>query len=83
MTRDPRVFTAYDPRRRLPGDLPFEPSLAGGEIGVFRSGTVHDPLDVVYFGPHAGGRAYGRAPDGAERFTEPDPTPGVPAAPVP
>jgi spore coat protein H len=66
-----------------PGHLPFQPSAAGGEIGVFRSGTVHDPLDVVYFGPHGAGRAYGRSPDGAERFTEADPTPGLPAAPAP
>lgn len=66
-----------------PGHLPFEPSPAGGELGVFRGGTVHDPLDVVYFGPHAAGRAYGRAPDGAERFAEAAPTPGMPAAAEP
>lgn len=62
-----------------PGHLPFAPSTRGGELGLFRCGTVHDPLDVVYFGPHAAGRAYGRAPDGAERFVEADATPGRPA----
>jgi spore coat protein H len=58
------------------GHLPFAPSTSGGELGVFRAGAVSGPLDVVFYGPHAAGRGYGRAPDGAERFREADPTPG-------
>jgi spore coat protein H len=64
-----------------PDRLSFAPSPLGGAVGIFRVGTVHDPLDAVYWGPHAPARAYGRAPDGDERFREASPTPGAPAAP--
>jgi spore coat protein H len=61
------------------GHVPFVPSPEHGEIGVFRAGAVHDPLDAVYYGRRARGRAYGRWPDGAESFREMTRSPGAAA----
>jgi spore coat protein H len=61
-----------------PPNLPFTISVGGGELGVFAPGTIHDPYDLVYFGPRASGSAYGRTSDGAEAWGNVPRTPGAP-----
>jgi hypothetical protein len=48
--------------------LPFVLSEAGGELGLFDGARVYGPIDLMYYGPHAAGTAYGRYPDGSDAY---------------
>ncbi len=53
-------------------------STAGGEVGIFPADKVYGPADLVFYGPHSAGTAYGRTLDGSETFRSLPQTPGGP-----
>ena len=51
-----------------PDHLPFKLQSGGGELGLFDGKRMTGVVDVTYYAPLSPGRAYGRTPDGAERW---------------
>jgi spore coat protein H len=59
-----------------PDHLAFTISSTGGEVGLFDGVHVYGPIDLMYFGSHAAGTAYGRIPDGSDAYRPLRQTPG-------
>jgi spore coat protein H len=51
-----------------PTHLPFKLQSRGGELGLFDGKSMTGVVDLTFYAPLAPGKAYGRTPDGAERW---------------